>query len=64
MWRGVSDQNRVHDFGCPSLRGFRRLGILLMVSGDFAYVKLGFLRFVYQHSTGVAFGIVTEGAVC
>jgi hypothetical protein len=35
-----------------------------MVSGDFSYAKLGFPRFVHQHSTGFSVGIVTEAAVC
>jgi hypothetical protein len=33
-----------------------------MVSSDFSYVKLGFLRLVHQHLTGFSVGIVTKAA--
>ncbi len=46
---GLAHLCAVRDFGCPTFRGFRKVGAMLMVSGDFPDVKLGFPLLVHPY---------------
>ena len=49
LGRGLAHLCTATDFGCPTFRDFRKVGTMLMVSGGFPDVKLGFPLLVYHH---------------